>query len=134
MLYCHLYCDSKCYFSSSEVYWQSQPEEVLYEKGVLTNFSKFTRKHLCQSVFFFSCEFSEICKTTFFTKHLWATASVFRTMSNMYDRRFLWKYRSSRPEMFFKKVFLEISQNSQKNTCARVYFLIKLQATGLQRY
>ena len=27
-----------------------------------------------------------------------------------------------------KKVFLEISQNSQKNNCARVSFLIKLQA------
>ena len=27
-----------------------------------------------------------------------------------------------------KKVFLEISQNSQENTCARDYFLIKLQA------
>ena len=27
-----------------------------------------------------------------------------------------------------KKVFLEILQNSQKNTCARVSFLIKLQA------
>ena len=27
-----------------------------------------------------------------------------------------------------KKVFLKISQNSQKNTCARVSFLIKLQA------
>ena len=26
------------------------------------------------------------------------------------------------------KVFLEISQNSQENTCARVSFLIKLQA------
>ena len=29
---------------------------------------------------------------------------------------------------FLKKVFLEISQNSQENTCARVSFLIKLQA------
>ena len=29
-----------------------------------------------------------------------------------------------------KKVFLEISQNSQENTCARVSFLIKLQASG----
>ena len=28
-----------------------------------------------------------------------------------------------------KKVFLEISQNSQENTCARVSFLITLQAT-----
>ena len=27
-----------------------------------------------------------------------------------------------------KKVLLEISQNSQENTCARVFFLIKLQA------
>ena len=27
----------------------------------------------------------------------------------------------------FKKVFLEISQNSQENTCARVSFLMKLQ-------
>ena len=30
-----------------------------------------------------------------------------------------------------KKVFLEISQNSQENTCARVSFLIKLQARWL---
>ena len=29
-----------------------------------------------------------------------------------------------------KKMFLEISQNSQENTCARVSFLIKLQAWG----
>ena len=30
-----------------------------------------------------------------------------------------------------KKVFLEISQNSQENTCARSSFLIKLQASTL---
>ena len=30
-----------------------------------------------------------------------------------------------------KKVFLEISQNSQENTCVRVSFLIKLQAAPL---
>ena len=30
-----------------------------------------------------------------------------------------------------KKVFLEISKNSQENACARVYFLIKLQVLGL---
>ena len=33
-----------------------------------------------------------------------------------------------------KKVFLEISQNSQENTCARVSFLKELQAPGLQLY
>ena len=31
--------------------------------------------------------------------------------------------RSSFPEVFCKKVFLEIAQNSQENTCARVFFL-----------
>ena len=37
--------------------------------------------------------------------------------------------------VLFKKVFfLEISQNSLENTCARVSFLIKLQALGLQLY
>ena len=33
-----------------------------------------------------------------------------------------------------KKVFSEISQNSQENNCARTSFLIKLQASGLQLY
>ena len=31
-------------------------------------------------------------------------------------------------------MFLKISQNSQKSTCARVSFLIELQAQGLQLY
>ena len=31
-----------------------------------------------------------------------------------------------------EKVFLEISQNSQENTCARICFLIKLQAKHFQ--
>ena len=30
--------------------------------------------------------------------------------------------------MLCKKIFLEISQNSQENTCPRATFLIKLQA------
>ena len=33
-----------------------------------------------------------------------------------------------------KKTFLEISQNSQENTCARVSFLIKFQASNVQRF
>ena len=36
--------------------------------------------------------------------------------------------------MFYKKgVFLEISQSSQENTCARVSFLIKLQANFIKK-
>ena len=33
-----------------------------------------------------------------------------------------------------KKMFLEISQKPQENTCARASFLIKLQPSGLQLY
>ena len=43
-------------------------------------------------------------------------------------------FRSSRPEVTVKRVFSEISQNSQENACAKVSFLIKLQASGLQHY
>ena len=63
------------------------------KKGVLKNFTKFTGKYLCQSLFFnkglkpatllkkrlaqlFSFKFSQIFKNTFFTEHLWTTASV----------------------------------------------------------
>ena len=42
--------------------------------------------------------------------------------------------RSSRPEVYCKKVFLEISKNPQENTYASVSFLIKLHASGLQLY
>ena len=57
-------------------------------KGVLRNFAKFTRKHLCQSLFFdkfagqenltqvFSCEFCEIFKDTCCTEEPRATASM----------------------------------------------------------
>ena len=60
---------------------------------VLRNFTKFTGKHLCQSLFFnkvagfrpvtllkkilaqvFSCELYRISKNIFFTEHLWTTA------------------------------------------------------------
>ena len=33
-----------------------------------------------------------------------------------------------------EKIFLEITQNSQENTCAKVSFLIKLQVLTLQLY
>ena len=61
--------------------------EVSMKKGVLKNFTKFTGKHLCQSLFFnkveketlaqmFSCELCEISRNTFFTEHLRMTVSV----------------------------------------------------------
>ena len=38
---------------------------------------------------------------------------------------------NSTERCFVKKVLFEILQNSQKSTCARISFLIKLQASGL---
>ena len=79
------------YLQSDEL--QKQPLEVLRKKGVLRNSAKSTGKHLCQSLFFnkvagacnfikketlaqvFSCEFCKISKNTFYTEHLWVTAS-----------------------------------------------------------
>ena len=40
------------HFSSSVAYRQKQPPEVFYQKGVPTNFSKFTGKHLWQNLSF----------------------------------------------------------------------------------
>ena len=72
---------------------RSSHQRCSVKKGVLKNFAKFTEKHLCQSLYFnkvaeacnfikketlaqvLSCEFCEIFKNTFFTEHLWATAS-----------------------------------------------------------
>ena len=52
--------------------------------NVLKNLTKFTGKHLCQSLFFkketlaqvFPCEFCEIFKNTFSTEYLQTTTSV----------------------------------------------------------
>ena len=66
------------------IYFCTAPE-VFYKKGVHRNFTKFTGKHLCQSIFFnkvaglcnfikketlaqvFYCEFCEISNNTFLT-------------------------------------------------------------------
>ena len=71
------------------------------KKAVLRNLAKFIGKHLCQSLFFnkvagaacnfikketlsqvLSCEFCAISKNTFFTEHVWATASDHRLLLN----------------------------------------------------
>ena len=36
--------------------------------------------------------------------------------------------------VLWKEIFLEILKNPQENTCARVSFLLKLQALDLQLY
>ena len=73
-------------------------QRCFIKKDILRNFTKFTEKHLCQSLFFnkvadlrplacnfikketlaqvLSCEFCEISKNNFFAEHLWTTASI----------------------------------------------------------
>ena len=45
-----------------------------------------------------------------------------------------WLFRSIHQKYSVKKVVLEISQNLQENTRARVSFLIRLQGSDLQLY
>ena len=61
-------------------------------KGVLRNFTKFTKKHLCQSRFFkketlaqvFSFEFCEISQNNFSTEYLSTTASGFSAVTTVF--------------------------------------------------
>ena len=75
---------------------QKQPPEVFYKKMFL-NISQNSQENTCASLFFnkvagnfikketlvqvFSCEFSKIFKNTFFTEHLRATASKYRSVT-----------------------------------------------------
>ena len=87
------------YVNEHSTIYRSSHQKCSVRKGVLRNFPKFTGNHLCQSLFFnkvagdgagkkenlaqvFSCEFFEISKNTFFTEHVWATASEFSKTVN----------------------------------------------------
>ena len=80
--------------------YRSRRPEVFFKKGVLRNFTKFTRKHLYQNLFFnkrnfiktdfikkeaqaqvFSCEFSEIFKNGFFYRTPLVAASEGKNFS-----------------------------------------------------
>ena len=56
-------------------YLRSSRLEVFCKKGILKNFAKFTRKHLCQSLFFNKLFFKKKTLTrrpaTLFKKRLW---------------------------------------------------------------
>ena len=75
--------------ASQSLRFQKRPLEVFYKKSVPRNFSKFTGKHLRQSLFLnkvaglrpktlaqvFCCEYCKYFKNTLFTEHLQTTAS-----------------------------------------------------------
>ena len=39
---------------------QKQPSEGFFNKGVMRNFAKFTRKHLCRNLFFDKLNFADL--------------------------------------------------------------------------
>ena len=62
---------------------RSSRPEVFFEKVVLKNFAKFTRKHQCQS-FFFNKVAGEIFKSIFFYRTPLVAASVHLLKSKIY--------------------------------------------------
>ena len=82
------YSFENCMTNWLNVHWRRiSHRKYSMKKGVLKDFVKFAGKHLCQSLFsnfvkkealaqVFSCEFCKISKNTFYTEHLWTTASV----------------------------------------------------------
>ena len=109
--------------------YRSSHRRFSIEKGVLKNFTKFTGKHLYPSLFFkkvgglrpttllkktlaqvFSCEFCEIFNNTFFTRHLWTTASTFIYKNNLKKKR-IWKRIPKNPLYFWLKISTDKTYN-----------------------
>ena len=111
---------------------QKLPPEVFHKKAVPKHFPIFTGKHQCWSLFLiklvFFCEYCKTFKNTYFEEHLRTTASVVFTLVTTVLWKWIFLSEAATVSVLSKKVFLEISQNSQENICARVSFLIKLQA------
>ena len=75
----------KCRSSRSQMFFRSSRPEMFCKKAVLRDFPKFTRKHLCQSLFIrsatlfkkrpcslvFPVNFAKFGRTPFLTEHLW---------------------------------------------------------------
>ena len=106
---------------------------MFYKKGVLRNFTKFTGKHLCQSLFLslqslffnpfprpatwlkkrlwlrcFPVDFVKFLRTPFLTEHLWTTASISilpRDSHAISDKKHVLKFTSKNSKLL-KKVLV----------------------------
>ena len=119
---------------------QKQPPfSTPVEKCVLNIFANFSGKNLCWSLF--------LTRKNFICERLLLFASPQNTITNSSSEFgldetlteckvsiFLKRTEAVAPTCSAKNVFLEISQNSQENTCARVSFLKTLQknTSGVQ--
>ena len=96
---------SLSFFEESHIFISTFSDNILW----LSPINWLTLKSCTQITFYLSLK-------TFFWK-------------NYYWQKCQWLRKNS--VFLLKKVFLKISQNSQENTCARISFLIKLQASTL---
>ena len=56
-------------------------------------------------------------------------------LTSIWQRHASWRsWETATRGVLWQMVFLEISQNSQENTCVRGSFFIKLQASGLRNF
>ena len=105
---------------------------MFWNKYVLINFGIFTGKHLCWSLFLIKLQaWSDLLRKDsnfgVFLLILWhlRIPNLKKTCNYFFRTKFGYsineaRYRSSHRMCSVKKVFLEMSQNSQENTCARV--------------
>ena len=125
----YLYC-----LISQEINKKNSHRRCSVKKGVLRNLTKFTGKHLCQSLFFnrvagaacnfikkrflhrcFPVNFAKIFKNTYFTKHLWTTASE-RLLGNE-----IWSVIKIRWGIFF---FRNHAENEARRASSRPLFVL----------
>ena len=93
----------------------------------MLSFTKFTGKHFCQNLL--SNKVAGVLSATLLNMRLWHSCitvnlAKFLRVSTMLHMAT--PCRSSHQRCSMKKVFLEISQNSQENTYARVPFFNKV--------
>ena len=105
--------------------FRSSHQRCSVEKDVLRNFAKITGKHLCQSLFFNKVTgVREISKNTFFTEHVWATASLnLKGDFNTSTKFLLFSRGEPNQRCFSEKVFREDVANL---TCKKKSFISRL--------
>ena len=101
-------------------YIQRQPPEVFCKKGVLKNFTKFTGKHLCQSLFFnkvaeYRCFPVKIFQNTFFYRtppgDCFCIMHFRRCTFNLFNNPCLERKGNQGNCMFKQFVFMSIFRN-----------------------
>ena len=100
---CNTFIPIDIHMHIQHILYRSSRPEVFCKKGVLKNFTKFTGKHLCQSLFFnkvaglrpatllkkrlwhrcFPVNFVKFLRTPFYIEHLWRLLLTFNMNTSL---------------------------------------------------